>query len=200
MKRRHSYAIFVTGILLSLIQQGSGQQPARTRDYVAIASIDGGPKGVKPGVVIGLALERAGIPCVIAGSSRIDVEVPADRQVEAMKFLKSDAELQKYEITVAHGAEASVRPVPVTIVGLQATPYEIPWYGQLTLGRVVLMNGGLSFPGSPSKAEIRRVLTDGTESKTIYDLRRLFTQTPIDDPKLQAGDRVTFLQPKPIKF
>lgn len=198
--KRHSYVIFVTGILLSLIQKGSGQQPARTTEYVAIASIDGTAEGVKTGVVILMAFERAGIPSRIWGSSGFDIEVPADRQVEAMKFLKADAELQRYKITVGHGAEASVRPVPVTIVGLQATSYEIPWYGQLTLGRVVLMNGGLSFPGSPSKAEIRRVLTDGTESKTIYDLRRLFTQTPIDDPKLQAGDRVTFLQLKPIKF
>jgi hypothetical protein len=84
----------------------------------------------------------------------------------------------------------------VTVIGLNADTYEVPWDAKLTLSKVILMHGGLSSPGSPCKAEIARVLADGTENKTIYGFRKLFAHHPINDPDLRAGDRITFVRPQ----
>ena len=88
-------------LLLLLVAGGicSCSQPrpltASTSD-VAIASIVGDPK---LGAQIGSVLNRAGITCVIAGSDRYEIRVPVERQAEAVKLLKQDAQIHQYEIT-----------------------------------------------------------------------------------------------------
>ena len=84
-------------------------------------------------------------------------------------------------------------PQTVTVIGRRADSFEYWWDRDLTLSKLVMITGGLANPGGPYKAEIRRILPDGTESKTTYGLFRLFDHSPAIDPKLQRGDRITFL-------
>jgi hypothetical protein len=69
--------------------------PTAAAGDVAVASIIADPK---LGAQIGLVLNQAGINCVIVGSSRYDIRVPAGRKAEAVQLLKQDAQLHKYEI------------------------------------------------------------------------------------------------------
>lgn len=86
----------------------------------------------------------------------------------------------------------------VTVWGRRAGSSEVKWTSNLTLGKLVLLTGGLVNPGGPYRAEIRRILPDGTESRTTYQLYHLFDDLPLSDPSLQPGDRITFLPPERI--
>ena len=85
-----------------------------------------------------------------------------------------------------------IEPQTVTVAGRRAASFEYWWDSELTLLKLILITGGISDPGGPYKAEIRRILPDGTESKTTYRLSRLFDDPSAIDPKLQRGDRITF--------
>ena len=84
--------------------------------------------------------------------------------------------------------------LPIIIRELHGKSYQVPWNNKWTLKTLIISQGGLSYPGSPLTAEIRRVLIDGTESRMTYDLRKLFKISASDDPKLQPGDIISFLE------
>jgi hypothetical protein len=102
-------------------------------------------------------------------------------------------------LRIAGGGEIPARPV--TVIGLTVSvprlrddPHQVAWTNDLTLGQLIMMHRGLSYPGSPDKAEVRRLLADGTESKATYNLRRDFKPWKDGwiDPKLQPGDWIIF--------
>jgi hypothetical protein len=104
-------------------------------------------------------------------------------------------------LRIVGGGEIPARPVtviglPVPVPVLRADPHQVTWTSDFTLMKVIVMHHGLSYPGSPERAEIRRVLADGTESKATYNLRdsKPWKHDWID-PKLQPGDRIRFFTP-----